>query len=159
MEKTPLYTRGPWVPNWSVPRNKLPLENIVARAKTSSSVTFKHDMTLEVIGTTVTTVALAGPFDLSELGHNTYHDVVVELRRIARQMNLQGYINGKPEKLRELCRVLCSNNLSDQFFPVDPQNYPTVKQGENFLQKVLIPLAGINENFYFLLRWRSIICR
>jgi hypothetical protein len=129
-----------WVPNWSVPRKARPLANVFAGLACSASISFNHGAgTLNLTGTSVATVTHAEQFQNPE--KSTYFDIMIEVERIARKMSLGGFVKGRPEKLRELCRVLGSNNLADQYFPASTQSHPTIQQGEDFLRKVLMALS------------------
>lgn len=138
-----------WIPDWSVPRITTPLPNVFAGGLSMSMATFsgKEEMILEVHGLIVSTVESSEPFALSE--STSYRDFVTELQRVAKEFNLKQYIDDNPQNLKDLCRVLSSNQFSSQYSPPFP-GYPTLDQTESFLGNLLAFSSENHESSEFL---------
>ncbi|KAE9366430.1 HET-domain-containing protein, partial [Stipitochalara longipes BDJ] len=120
-----------WVPNWSAPRNTDPIEHGFAGGQSMPLVTFKGDGILQVAGVAIANILVAERF-----APESEEYIAMEVQRIAHKMDLENFINKTPGNLRELSRVLCSNDFSSQYSP-PREGYPSLNDSEIFLRALL----------------------
>ncbi|PMD34559.1 HET-domain-containing protein [Hyaloscypha variabilis F] len=125
-----------WVPNWSVLRNTTPIVNGLASGSSMSWVAFKDDRILQVAGIAIATIRVTENFSLGPCGSQTYGAFALGLKRMAEQMDLEGFVNESSGNLRELARVLCSNDFSSQMSQ-PTAGYPSLSDSETILQAIL----------------------
>lgn len=125
-----------WTPDWAIPRMVERLRNSNAGGNSRASWSFEANGVLQVIGSTVTTIDLAEPFRFQE-DQAPKEEIVREAQRVLQKLKLQDLHGQSNQKLRNLCRVLCSNHLSDFYSPPD-RNYSSLAQAEEFVKRVLL---------------------
>jgi len=104
-------------------------------------MTFKGDGILQVTGIAVSPILVSESFNLGQLGHYTLKNCAIELHRINKRMDLEGFVNESPGNLKELTRVLCSNDFASTFFPSPVAAYPFVENSETTLRDLLKTLS------------------
>ncbi len=125
-----------WVPNWSVLRKITPIAHARASGFSKSSVTFKDNGILQVTGIAVATIGAVERVNLGNYSSQPYQDIAMDLKMIAEQIVLEGFFNESSGNLRELTRVLCSNDFSSQFSQQAPSK-PSLKGSEILLRGIL----------------------
>lgn len=98
-----------WVPDWSVISDQDRLWGPTSTAKARATVEFLPGQILRVYGKTIGTVERSEPFKFTSLAKSS---IALELKRVILVLGLKNLHNFQA---RSLCRILCSNIVSDIF--------------------------------------------
>jgi hypothetical protein len=127
-----------WVPDWSTPRLSESLQVFNANAEFNHVVQFQQGGILQVSGVLVTAIERTEALNLSisEAAKLSPQPCILELQRVVSQIGFQDEHLHSKEKLRELCQTLCTDQVSDRYYPSTPK-YPTRRSSEESLTELL----------------------
>jgi hypothetical protein len=128
-----------WVPDWASPRLSEPLENLGAAAGFKAIVKFPQRGILKVTGVLVGVIEYAEAFNLTHdvfAGPQIIMSAIIGLQRVVGQMGFRDRSLRSKQEFRELCKTLCNNQVSDQFYPSYSGLF-TLQSSEEFLTELL----------------------